>query len=636
MVAAGAATLRWTAPTAGVLDELTALAAGDAPPVDRVVASLASAPPPSKVTARELLQPSAERAAAGRVSAGDALSAAIHAAADVGAVLAMLAADAPSGPLTGGLRRAVMHKARWFNEELGAVDDAIALWTAVARRSADDEELRHVIAVMMAVANQWADAGWERPRRDVRAAARIHAAVYGLHVSPDQDGRVLRTMTDVANRITRVDGPRERFDAEGAACLWRAVAHLGGPEDARRAARTIMSVANQLTPQGRPWRVAEAVQLWRAAAEVGAERDRVLRTVMLLANARSRDHHGVAEAADLIVAAGQIVGGASDDEALRVVRTLMVAANSFVDLDRPDDADVTAAGTLWAAAGDVRGAAEDHARAARTAWGLGNDAWGRGHPRLALSLWIAAWSLCDPTGPEALRLVKSTLDIAGRTPASAEATLALLDGAPPPLERALRTGLLYYAARYDEIVTAADASPTDLQLRALAADARRKQRDLDDAWRRATAVVEAAEVAAGLAGSAVEDALVSACCCLGFVSLERLRSGVGPAQVALDWFERARAAVTHGAVPPRAWMGTSFVLDLLGDSAGASDARSRAAEVDPDNHHAALDALSHTIAARAAAEVEVTVRLPAALVPPGISPEALAADVVAAWVRSRA
>ena len=155
------------------------------------------------------------------------------------------------------------------------------------------------------------------------------------------------------------------------------------------------------------------------------------------------------------------------------------------------------------------------------------------------------------TGPEALRMVKSTLDIAGRTPASAEATLALLDGAPPPLERALRTGLLYYAARYDEIVSAADATPTDLQLRALAADARRKQRDLEDAWRRATAVVEAPEGAAGLA---VEDALVSACCCLGFVSLERLRSGVGPAQVALDWFERARAAAApvggssaHGA-----------------------------------------------------------------------------------------
>ena len=45
MVAAGAATLRWTAPTAGVLDELTALAGGDAPPVDRVGAALA--PPPS-------------------------------------------------------------------------------------------------------------------------------------------------------------------------------------------------------------------------------------------------------------------------------------------------------------------------------------------------------------------------------------------------------------------------------------------------------------------------------------------------------------------------------------------------------------------------------------------------------------
>ena len=273
--------------------------------------------------------------------------------------------------------------------------------------------------------------------------------------------------------------------------------------------------------------------------------------MMLLANARSRNRDGVAEAADLVVAAGQIAGGTSDDEALRVVRTLMVAANAFVDLDRPDDADVTAAGTLWAAAGDVRESAEDHARAARNAWGLGNDAWGRGHPRLALSLWIAAWSLCDPTGPEALRMVKSTLDIAGRTPASAEATLALLDGAPPPLERALRTGLLYYAARYDEIVSAADATPTDLQLRALAADARRKQRDLEDAWRRATAVVEAPEGAAGLA---VEDALVSACCCLGFVSLERLRSGVGPAQVALDWFERARAAAApvggssaHGA-----------------------------------------------------------------------------------------
>jgi hypothetical protein len=440
-------------------------------------------------------------------------------------------------------------------------------------------------------------------------------------------------MMDVANRITRVDGPPERFDAEGAACLWRAVAHLGGPEDASRAARTIMSVANQLTPQGQPWRVAEAVQLWRAAAEVGAERDRVLRTVMLLANARSRDRDGVAEAADLFVAAGQIAAGASDDEALRVVRTLMVAANAFVDLDRPDDADVTAARTLWAAAGGVRGSTEDHARAARTAWGLGNDAWGRGHPRLALSLWIAAWSLCDPASPEALRLVKSTLDIAGRTPASAEATLALLDGAPPPLARALRTGLLYYAARYDELVSAADATPTDLQLRALAADARRKQRDLDDAWRRAAAVVEAAEGAAGLA---MEDALVSACCCLGFVSLERLRSGVGPAQVALDWFGRARSAAAHGVVPPRAWMGTSFVLDLLGDSVGASEARRRAAEVDPDNHHAALDALSHTIAARAAAEVEVTVRLPAALVPPGISPEALATDVVAAWVRSRA
>lgn len=67
-------------------------------------------------------------------------------------------------------------------------------------------------------------------------------------------------MMDVANRITRVDGPRERFDAEGAACLWRAVAHLGGPEDASRAARTIMSVANQLTPQGRPWRITEAVR----------------------------------------------------------------------------------------------------------------------------------------------------------------------------------------------------------------------------------------------------------------------------------------------------------------------------------------------------------------------------------------
>jgi hypothetical protein len=59
---------------------------------------------------------------------------------------------------------------------------------------------------------------------------------------------------------------------------------------------------------------------------------------------------------------------------------------------------------------------------------------------------------------------------------------------------------------------------------------------------------------------AVEDALVSACCCLGFVSLERLRSGVGPAQVALDWFGRDWTLVHASTVESDEACATSAAL----------------------------------------------------------------------------
>ena len=144
--------------------------------------------------------------------------------------------------------RVVMGCARHFNEDLGDVDSAVALWSEVYNRSPDPDGPHAVLAIMMSVANKRGHSSLARENRDIAGAVRIYEAVYRFRASPDQDKRIACTMMDVANRLTDLRVPGRPTDVAGAIQIWRAIGDLpASADDRNRVVLTMLGVATRLS-----------------------------------------------------------------------------------------------------------------------------------------------------------------------------------------------------------------------------------------------------------------------------------------------------------------------------------------------------------------------------------------------------
>lgn len=142
--------------------------------------------------------------------------------------------------------RVVMGCARHFNEDLGDMASAVALWSEVYHRSPDPDGPQAVLAIMMSVANKRGHSSLARENRDIAGVVQIYEAVYRFRISPDQDKRVICTMMDVANRLTDLSRPWSEMDIDSAIALWTSLFRLEvSGEDRDRVVRTMMDVANR-------------------------------------------------------------------------------------------------------------------------------------------------------------------------------------------------------------------------------------------------------------------------------------------------------------------------------------------------------------------------------------------------------
>ncbi len=76
-----------------------------------------------------------------------------------------------AGPALGPYLGTLMTAARRFNEDLGDVDSAIALWSEVHRLSPDPDRRKGAMLILMAVASKKAHTSLKREQRDAVGAA---------------------------------------------------------------------------------------------------------------------------------------------------------------------------------------------------------------------------------------------------------------------------------------------------------------------------------------------------------------------------------------------------------------------------------------------------------------------------------
>ncbi len=496
--------------------------------------------------------------------------------------------------------RAVMARARAFNEGDDDVESATTLWSACAMALPPGADRSRIVAIMRSIARRRCE-GAERPP-DVAGAVTIWQAVYRLGTSDDDQLRLVKSMMKVANLFTDLAGPWRSVDVPAAVQIWHGVWELHHtPGDDARVLRTMMDVANMLVDLRTPAtiRVDPAITIWRgilALEPTREDRSRVIATMMDLAR-RLADHcdteDDLQNALRLWEAVYQIE--ATPDGRLGVIKHMMAAANRRSQADQPrDQRDLPGAIAIWRSITQHSDDDEDRLVVTLTLMSVARAMVEAGEPWPAILLWSEAF-LTSPDEHSRLRTVKSVMGLASSSPSFASQAAALLEDEGCALHSDFRApvlaGLHYYARDYTSVIQLSDGS-SDPAVRALAADALRKLGHID----RSIAQVDAVLDAIGPGASLTErDARISALCCRAYCRLEQARAGAEVLTLAIVDLEAAATLAKQAqlTVPPRVHTGLGYALRSQGREVEAEAAFAEALRLDAHNRKA-LQADSHS------------------------------------------